>query len=1025
MADVEAGVEALPPRSPAPHNQLLSCGSAYEDMALGGVRLTVHDVLPLLQSQYAVIGGRTRDGRPIMIFPAAGAAAGLTDDDFQRLAFYLTSVPSMQEVDAGFVLVVDRRREKWSTVKGVLCQVSGWFPGLIHVVYVLRPASLLQKAISEVSNKFFKEEFKFRVVVCGTVEELHQHLDRSELPTDLGGEMVYSHDTWIQQRIRLERFSSTTREVSAALDEFTARLQAAETEDDQGDNDVEVIGRKLHTQGQQYLELKEGILDAARCGEALLKDVRHQERLSDRACNDNVTSVERLLVQLEETERTFDEFWLQHSARLKQTMELCTFERSFRERRDQLSAHIAVVSEFTLTGESVEAIDALLGQLSGIREVAVADIEQTEEVVCAGQQLVNGRHYVCLDSIRPSCQVLQELCCELTELLDQQTMMLNKYRHLQERIKHANDWCTGGAELVALHAKCPPEKAEQRRQELMTFLANGKDLQASTPEEFHHLDHEKDLTPETRAAVVAVVEKMSQVRALVDKQLSLLKRLSLKVTHRSSLPKPNLPPNSAMDSTLIIGNRRPKSLCESDSSLSPGGDVPRAKVGHILAELLSTEEVYVSELGSIIKGYKHEIENEKYQSMIPPLLHGKSDILFGNLEQIHSFHSEVFLPDLKNCVTATELVAMCFTQNQDKFFQLYSAYCQNIPRSEGLRDSVPEANLFFQACQMKLGHKLPLAAYLLKPVQRITKYQLLLKDLADNNDEKCSPILREALECMLLVLKCVNDSMHQVAITGFWGDLSELGPLLLQGQFSVWTESKKDRLRDLRLKPMQRHIFFYQKSMLFCKKLVNNKATYHFKRSLKTSQIGLTESVKGDPKKFEVWLQGRQEVYTIQASTVEQTKQWVSEIKRVLLEQLRELKGEKIRQYSLVQTSKPSLRGASGKGRSMSFGDSNGSRSASTSTCASEEEAESSEYSVSEDEDAFAERTFDGGRYVSLADYAAIGKSEVSMNEGEEVELLKVGCAGWWFVRVLSSQREGWVPAAFLEQSAKRFAKGT
>jgi len=63
------------------------------------------------------------------------------------------------------------------------------------------------------------------------------------------------------------------------------------------------------------------------------------------------------------------------------------------------------------------------------------------------------------------------------------------------------------------------------------------------------------------------------------------------------------------------------------------------------------------------------------------------------------------------------------------------------------------------------------------------------------------------------------------------------------------------------------------------------------------SQIGLTETVKGDICKFEVWLEGRQEVYTIQASNLQQKQQWVSEIKRVLLEQLAELKGEKIKQY--------------------------------------------------------------------------------------------------------------------------------
>ena len=31
-------------------------------------------------------------------------------------------------------------------------------------------------------------------------------------------------------------------------------------------------------------------------------------------------------------------------------------------------------------------------------------------------------------------------------------------------------------------------------------------------------------------------------------------------------------------------------------------------------------------------------------------------------------------------------------------------------------------------CQRELGHQLPLSAYLLKPMQRLTKYQLLLKE---------------------------------------------------------------------------------------------------------------------------------------------------------------------------------------------------------------------------------------------------------------------------------------------------------
>ena len=64
---------------------------------------------------------------------------------------------------------------------------------------------------------------------------------------------------------------------------------------------------------------------------------------------------------------------------------------------------------------------------------------------------------------------------------------------------------------------------------------------------------------------------------------------------------------------------------------------------------------------------------------------------------------------------------------QKEEFQMYSAYCQNKVASETLIRQVGDNTPFFKECQRKAGHKLPLGAYLLKPVQRITKYQLLLK----------------------------------------------------------------------------------------------------------------------------------------------------------------------------------------------------------------------------------------------------------------------------------------------------------
>lgn len=39
------------------------------------------------------------------------------------------------------------------------------------------------------------------------------------------------------------------------------------------------------------------------------------------------------------------------------------------------------------------------------------------------------------------------------------------------------------------------------------------------------------------------------------------------------------------------------------------------------------------------------------------------------------------------------------------------------------------------------------------------------------------------------------------------------------------------------------------------------------------------------------------------------------------------------------------------------------------------------------------------GLYRVLADYSALSDRELSMQEEEVVELIKVGCGGWWYVR--------------------------
>ena len=66
-------------------------------------------------------------------------------------------------------------------------------------------------------------------------------------------------------------------------------------------------------------------------------------------------------------------------------------------------------------------------------------------------------------------------------------------------------------------------------------------------------------------------------------------------------------------------------------------------------------------------------------------------------------------------------------------FDSYVEYCTNKPHSTQLL--VAHGGAYFEGLQRRFGLEHPIAAYLIKPVQRITKYQLLLKDLLSCCDQ--------------------------------------------------------------------------------------------------------------------------------------------------------------------------------------------------------------------------------------------------------------------------------------------------
>lgn len=198
----------------------------------------------------------------------------------------------------------------------------------------------------------------------------------------------------------------------------------------------------------------------------------------------------------------------------------------------------------------------------------------------------------------------------------------------------------------------------------------------------------------------------------------------------------------------------------------------------IMAELLQTERTYVKDLETCIETF---LKDMKSGANVPKKLVGKESLVFGNIEDIYQFHKQIFLRELEKYQTIPEDVGHCFVTWAAKF-DMYVFYCQNKPASNDF--VVQNGGTYFEEIQQKykIEHSLP--AYLIKPVQRITKYQLLLKDLQSCCDEGQGEI-KDGLEVCMNIPKKANDAMHLSLLESCDISLSALGDVVLQVRFQL------------------------------------------------------------------------------------------------------------------------------------------------------------------------------------------------------------------------------------------------
>ena len=134
-------------------------------------------------------------------------------------------------------------------------------------------------------------------------------------------------------------------------------------------------------------------------------------------------------------------------------------------------------------------------------------------------------------------------------------------------------------------------------------------------------------------------------------------------------------------------------------------------------------------------------------------------------------------------------------------FGVYVTYCENKPKSESfIWTYTHSGGTFFkvttptchahtycvqymsQEMQEELKLREDIASFLIKPVQRITKYQLLLRDLflTSQKLDTDNPMLEKSLQLMKDVPKQANDAMALSMIVGYPGNIHANGEIVIQ-----------------------------------------------------------------------------------------------------------------------------------------------------------------------------------------------------------------------------------------------------
>ncbi|KAM3926492.1 FYVE, RhoGEF and PH domain-containing protein 4 isoform 2-T2 [Leptodactylus fuscus] len=316
------------------------------------------------------------------------------------------------------------------------------------------------------------------------------------------------------------------------------------------------------------------------------------------------------------------------------------------------------------------------------------------------------------------------------------------------------------------------------------------------------------------------------------------------------------------------------------------------KLHKIANELLQTERAYVSRL-ELLQTFNKALENEAKKGSFPVDVPNK---IFSNISSIHSFHSSFLLPELEGRMNEWSVSPRIgdILQKLAPFLKMYAEYVKNFDNAmETVKTWMDRSTQFKHVVEEiqregKCG-SLTLQHHMLEPVQRIPRYEMLLKDYLrklpqdslDRKDaENSLEIISTAASHSNTAIRKMESLKKLLMVYEMLGEEEDIvhpsNEFIKEGQIL--------KLAARNTSAQERHLFLFNNMLLYCvPKFSLVGAKYSVRTKIGLDGMKVVETQNEDyPHTFQI--SGKERTLELQASSEQIKKEWIKALEMAVTE---------------------------------------------------------------------------------------------------------------------------------------------